>query len=39
VSAGALLVPLVAGVALSRAGWLTNGLPRWLLVLAYALVG
>jgi membrane AbrB-like protein len=39
VAAGALLVPLVAGVVLTRAGWLTIELPRWLLVLAYAVVG
>lgn len=39
VSAGALLVPLVVGVVLIRAGWLTIELPRWLLAVAYALVG
>jgi len=39
ISAGALLVPLVAGAALIHAGWLTIELPRWLLALAYALVG
>jgi len=39
VSAGALLVPLVAGVALIHVGWLTIELPRGLLALAYALVG
>ncbi|HTH61368.1 MAG TPA: AbrB family transcriptional regulator [Paraburkholderia sp.] len=39
VSAGPLLVPLVAGVALMHAGWITIELPRWLLAVAYALVG
>jgi hypothetical protein len=39
ISAGALLVPLAAGVALSDTGWLAIELPRWLLALAYALVG
>ncbi|TDV34192.1 hypothetical protein C7405_109209 [Paraburkholderia caballeronis] len=38
-SAGPLLVPLVAGVVLTHAGWITIELPRWLLAIAYALVG
>lgn len=39
VSAGPLLVPLVVGAALTRAGWLVIELPHGLLAIAYALVG
>jgi len=37
--AGALLVPLVAGIVLSRFGLITIELPRWLLTISYALLG
>jgi uncharacterized protein len=37
--AGALLVPLVAGIILTRTGLMTLELPRWLLIGAYAVVG
>jgi uncharacterized protein len=37
--AGALLVPLVLGVILTRFGLMTIELPRWLLTGAYALIG
>jgi len=37
--AGALLIPLVAGIVLPRLGLITIELPRWLLTLAYAVVG
>jgi membrane AbrB-like protein len=39
ISAGPLLVPLIVGAMLTRAGWLTIELPHWLLAIAYALVG
>ena len=39
IQAGALLLPLVGGIVLSRFGLLTIELPRWLLTLAYALIG
>jgi uncharacterized protein len=39
IQAGALLLPLVGGVVLSRFGLLTIELPRWLLTLAYTLIG
>jgi hypothetical protein len=37
--AGALLLPLFAGIILTRLGWLTIELPRWLLTLSYACLG
>jgi len=37
--AGALLLPLFTGIALTQLGWLTIELPRWLLVFSYALLG
>jgi uncharacterized protein len=37
--AGALLLPLVAGIILTRFGLITIELPRWLLTLSYAVVG
>jgi uncharacterized protein len=37
--AGALLLPLVAGIVLSRFGLITIELPRWLLTISYALIG
>jgi uncharacterized protein len=37
--AGALLIPLVAGIALTHFGLLRIELPPWLLALSYALVG
>jgi membrane AbrB-like protein len=37
--AGALLLPLVAGIVLTRFGVLTIELPRWLLTLSYAVIG
>ncbi len=37
--AGALLIPLVAGIVLTRLGLISIELPRWLLTLAYAVVG
>jgi hypothetical protein len=37
--AGALLIPLVAGIVLTRFGWISIELPRWLLAHAYAVVG
>jgi membrane AbrB-like protein len=39
VPAGALLVPMVIGIALQDTGVLTIELPRWLLAGAYAVVG
>jgi uncharacterized protein len=36
---GALLIPLVAGLALMRLGWLKIELPQWLLVISYAAIG
>jgi membrane AbrB-like protein len=39
IQAGALLLPLVGGILLSRFGLLTIELPRWLLTIAYALIG
>ncbi|CAM2154406.1 putative regulator AbrB [Pararobbsia alpina] len=39
VPGGALLLPLVVSAVLARQGWLHIELPRWLLVLAYAMVG
>ncbi|PLZ04275.1 ammonia monooxygenase [Burkholderia sp. WAC0059] len=39
VSVGPLFVPLVAGLVLEHHGWLTLELPRWLLAVAYALIG
>jgi uncharacterized protein len=39
ISAGALLLPLGAGILLIRSGLMTVELPRWLLAIAYALVG
>jgi uncharacterized protein len=37
--AGALLLPLAAGIVLTRLGWMTIELPRWLLTICYALLG
>ena len=37
--AGALLLPLVGGIVLSRLGLMTIELPRWLLTISYALIG
>jgi membrane AbrB-like protein len=37
--AGALLLPLVAGIVLSRFGLITIELPRWLMTICYALLG
>jgi uncharacterized protein len=37
--AGALLLPLVAGIVLTRFGLMTIELPRWLLTLTYAVIG
>ncbi len=37
--AGAMLLPLAAGIALQGAGWMRIELPPWLLALAYAVVG
>ena len=37
--AGALLLPLFAGIVLTRLGWLTIDLPRWLLTICYAVLG
>jgi membrane AbrB-like protein len=39
ISAGALLLPLGAGIVLTQCGLMTIELPRWLLAIAYALVG
>jgi uncharacterized protein len=37
--AGALLIPLVAGIVLTRFGLITLELPRWLLTISYAIIG
>jgi membrane AbrB-like protein len=37
--AGALLLPLVAGIVLTRFGLMTIELPRWLLTVTYAVIG
>ncbi|HET6389360.1 AbrB family transcriptional regulator [Hyphomicrobium sp.] len=37
--AGALLIPLVAGILLQHRGLLTIDLPRWVLAIAYAFIG
>jgi len=37
--AGALLIPMFAGAILGRLGVMTIELPRWLLVMAYAVLG
>jgi uncharacterized protein len=37
--AGALMIPLVGGIILTRSGLMTIELPRWLLVGAYAAIG
>jgi len=39
IRAGAFLIPLAAGLLLSRAGWLVIELPPWLLLLCYAVIG
>jgi hypothetical protein len=39
IQAGALLLPLVGAIVLSRFGLMTIELPRWLLTIAYALIG
>jgi len=39
IQAGALLLPLIGGVLLSRFGLMTIELPRWLLTISYALIG
>jgi membrane AbrB-like protein len=39
IPAGAFLVPLVGGAALTHVGWLTIELPTWLLAASYAFVG
>ncbi|HEY4249716.1 MAG TPA: AbrB family transcriptional regulator [Roseomonas sp.] len=37
--AGGMLLPLIGGVILVHAGWLTIELPQWLLAISYALIG
>ena len=37
--AGALLIPLVAGIILVHRGWMTIELPHWLLAICYAFIG
>jgi len=39
IPAGALLLPLAAGMVLQGLGWLTIELPPWLLAASYALIG
>ena len=39
IPAGAFLVPLVGGAALTHLGWVTIELPTWLLAASYAFVG
>jgi membrane AbrB-like protein len=39
ISAGALLLPLIAGVILVHTGLMTIVLPRWLMAMAYAFIG
>lgn len=39
VPAGALLLPMAAGVALQGGGWLSIELPPWLLAVSYAFIG
>ena len=39
IRSGAFLIPMVAGLILSRLGWLVIVLPPWLLVLSYAVIG
>ena len=39
IPAGALLLPLAAGMILQGLGWLTIELPPWLLAVSYALIG
>jgi uncharacterized protein len=39
IQAGPLLLPLVAGIVLSRFGLITIELPRWLLTISYAVIG
>ena len=39
IPAGAFLVPLVGGAALTHVGWLVIELPTWLLAASYAFVG
>ena len=39
IRSGAFLIPLGAGLLLSRLGWLVIELPPWLLVLSFAVVG
>lgn len=39
IPAGGLLLPLIGGVMLVHAGWLTIELPPWLLAISYAVIG
>jgi len=39
IRAGELLIPLVGGVLLVHYGWMTIELPRWLLLMAYVIIG
>jgi hypothetical protein len=39
IPAGAFLLPLIAGIALTHGGWMTIELPPWLLAISYALIG
>jgi hypothetical protein len=39
ISAGALMVPLIAGIFLSHGGLVTLEIPRWVLAIAYAVFG
>jgi membrane AbrB-like protein len=39
IPAGAFLLPLIAGIALTHSGWMTIELPPWLLAISYALIG
>jgi membrane AbrB-like protein len=37
--AGALLIPMVAGIILTHGGWMSIELPPWLLAMGYACIG
>ncbi len=39
IRAGALLIPLILGAILVHRGWMTIELPRWLLLIAYLIIG
>ena len=39
IRAGAILIPLVGGVLFVHCGWMTIELPRWLLMMAYVIIG